>query len=123
MTTTGTTKHLGQAGHPGGYRRFLGTGAGSGLLGGICCVGSAIAIGGGVGGLSFFTTWMRHYQVYFIIASIAVMAAWLLRLVRVNGAGRGLLAVASGIWRQALTMGAAYALTLAAAAAAAGLVR
>jgi hypothetical protein len=118
MTDTGTTHHRGQAGHPGGYRRFLGTGAGSGLLGGICCVGSAIAVGTGVGSLSFFTTWMRHYQVYLIIASIAVMAAWLLHLIRVNGAGRGFAAAARGIWRHAAAMGAVYALTLLAAMAA-----
>jgi hypothetical protein len=114
MTDTGTTHHRG----PGGYRRFLSTGIGSGLLGGICCVGSAIAVGAGVGALSFFTTWMRHYQVYLITASIVVMAAWLLHLIRVNGAGRGLAAAARGIWRQATAMGAVYALTLLAAMAA-----
>jgi hypothetical protein len=123
MTDVGTTGHLGRAGHLRGYRRFLGTGIGSGLLGAICCVGSAIAVGAGVGGLSFFTTWMRHYQIYFIIASITIMAAWLLRLVRASGADRGLAAAARGIWRQALTMAAVYTLTLLAASAAAGLIR
>jgi hypothetical protein len=76
-----------------------------------------------VGGLSFFTTWMRHYQIYFIIASITIMAAWLLRRIRADGAARGLAAAARGIWRQALTMGAVYTLTLLAATAAAGLIR
>jgi hypothetical protein len=118
MATTGTTHHLGPAGHPGGYRRFLGTGIGSGLLGGLCCVGSAIAAGAGVGGLSFFTAWMRHYQAYFILASIAVMAAWLLHLIHLNGAGRGFAVAARGIWRHAAAMGAVYALTLLAAMAA-----
>ncbi len=36
-------------------RRFLGAGAGADLLGGICCLGSAIAVGGGASGLSCFT--------------------------------------------------------------------
>lgn len=123
MTDIDTTGHPAQAGHLRGYRRFLGTGIGSGLLGGICCVASAIAVGAGAGGLSFFTTWMRHYQMYFIIASITIMAAWLLRRIRAHGAGHGLAAAARGIWRQALTMGAVYTLTLLAASAAAGLIR
>ena len=123
MTDIGTTGHLGQAGHLRGYRRFLGTGIGSGLLGGICCADSAIAVGAGVGGLSFFTAWMRHYRTYFIITSITIMAAWLLRLIRANRAGRGLAAAARGSWRQALTMGAVYTLTLLAATAAAGPIR
>ena len=123
MTDIDTTGHPGQAGHLRVYRRFFGAGLGSGLLGGICCVGSAIAVGASVGGLSFFTTWMRSYQTYFIIASIAIMAAWLLRRIRANGAGRGLAAAARGIWRQALTMGAVYAATLLTAIVAAGLVR
>ncbi len=38
-----------------GLRRFLGAGAGADLLGGICCLGSAIAVGGGASGLSCFT--------------------------------------------------------------------
>ena len=122
MTDAGTTSP-GQAGHLRGYRHFLGTGLGSGLLAGICCVGSAIAVGASLGGLSFFTTWMRHYQVYFVIASIAIMAAWLLHQIRANATGRGLAAAARRIWRQALTMGAVYAVTLLAATAAAGLIR
>jgi hypothetical protein len=123
MTGISTTGHPGQAGHLPGYRRFLGTGLASGLLAGICCVGSAIAIGASVSGLSFFTTWMNRYQIYFIIASVTIMAAWLIRHIPADAAGHGLAAAARGIWRQALTMGAVYALTLLAATAAAGLTR
>lgn len=102
------------------YRRFLGTGVGSGLLGGICCVGSALAVGAGIGGLSFFTTWMSRYQIYFIAASIAIMAAWLTHVIRRNAAGQGLRAAARQISRQVLTMAAVYAITLLAGMAAAG---
>lgn len=84
-------------GHTRRYRRFLGAGAGSGLLGSICCVGSAIAVGTGIGGLSFFTNWMSRYQAYFIAASVAVMAAWLFRVIRRNGAGQGVKATARQI--------------------------
>jgi hypothetical protein len=102
------------------YRRFLGAGAGSGLLGSICCVGSAIAVGTGIGGLSFLTTWMSRYQIYFIAASIAIMAAWLTRVIRRSAAGQGVKAAARQISRQALTMAAVYAVTLLAGMAAAG---
>jgi hypothetical protein len=122
MTDINASHPLSRPGNPRGYRRFLRTGIGSGLLGGICCVGSAIAVGAGVGGLSFFTTWMRHYQIYFIAASIVVMAAWLTHLIRASQAGRGLAAAARAIWRQALTMGAVYAVILLAAMAATRLV-
>lgn len=102
------------------YRRFLGTGAGAGLLGSICCVGSAIAVGAGIGGLSFFATWMSRYQIYFIATSITIMAVWLTRVIRRNGTGQGLKAAARQIWRQALTMAAVYTVTLLAGVAAAG---
>ena len=104
------------------YRRFLGAGAGSGLLAGICRVGSAIAVGAGIGGLSFFTTWMSRYQLYFIAASIVIMAAWLFRVIRRNAAGQGVKAAARQISRQVLTMAAVYLVMLLAGMAAAGLV-
>ena len=106
-----------------GYRRFAGVGTGAGLIGGICCMGSAIAVGAGVGGLSFFTTWMNRYQLYLVVAGVVVMAAWLIRLVRRTGAGRGYAAAARAIWRQALVMGAMYALTLVIAIMVSGLIR
>ena len=85
-------------------------------------MGSAIAVGTGIGGLSFFTTWMSRYQVYFIAASIAVMALWLARVIRRNGAGQGVKAAARQISRQVLTMAAVYLVTLLAGMAAAGLI-
>lgn len=100
------------ASRPRGYRRFVGSGVGFGVLGGICCVGSAIAVGAGVGGLSFFTTWMNRYQMYVILASIVIMVAWLIRLARKNGARRGFAASVRMIWRQALAMGIVYIATL-----------
>jgi hypothetical protein len=116
-----TTITSAPAGQTRRYRRFLGVGAGSGLLGSICCAGSAIAVGAGIGGLSFFTTWMSRYQPYFIAASIAVMAVWLIRVIRRNGAGRGVKAAARQISRQVLTMTAVYLVMLLAGIAAAGL--
>jgi hypothetical protein len=82
------------------YRRFLGAGA-------------------GIGGLSSFTTWMSRYQVYFIAASIAVMALRLARVIRRNGAAQGARAAARQISRQVLTMAAVYLVTLLAGMAAA----
>ncbi len=105
-----------------GFRRFLGAGAGSGLLGGICCLGSAIAVGAGASGLSFFTTWMHRYQIYSILASIALMTIWVVRLIRRNGAGRGMAAALRGLRWHAITMGAVYLLTLVAMMAVAALV-
>src|SRR6266536_159577 len=86
-------------------RRFLGAGLGSGLLGGVCCLGSALAIGAGVGGLSFFSTWADRYQVYFVAASMLVMALWLVRQARRHASG-GLAAFVRGTWRQLVVMGA-----------------
>lgn len=123
MTHIDAARRLGQAGGVRRYPRFFRTGIWSGILGGLCCVGSAIAVGFGVGGLSFFTTWMNRYQMYFIIASIALMAAWVIRLIRSSGGRSGFAAAARTIWRQTLTMAVVYAFTLAAAMAVAALVR
>jgi hypothetical protein len=96
-------------------RRFLGAGLGSGLLGGVCCIGSAVAVGAGISGLSFFSTWLELYQPYFIAASMLVMALWLVRQVRrhARGGGRGALAAFfRGTWRQLVVMAVVYAVTL-----------
>src|SRR6266536_2070847 len=66
-------------------RRFLGIGAGSGLLGGICCIGSAIAVGLGVSAISFFGAWMDRYQIYFILVSVALMILLLVNWARSTG--------------------------------------
>ncbi|HCT76273.1 MAG TPA: hypothetical protein DGT23_06715 [Micromonosporaceae bacterium] len=107
-------------------RRFLGAGLGSGLLGGICCIGGAIAIGASVGGLSFFSTWMERYQIYFVVVSLLVMALWLLRQVRRHAQGGGRSTVKAFLqhtWRQLAVMGAAYLVTLGVAMAVVAAVR
>jgi len=96
--------------------RNLGVGAGSGLLGGLCCIAGAIAVGSGLAGLSFAGRLMDRYQPYFIAASVVMMAWWLLRTLREPGrrpAGRG--GVAAVTWafgRQLVPMGVMYAGTL-----------
>jgi hypothetical protein len=96
--------------------RVLGVGAGSGLLGGLCCIASAIAVGSGLGGLSVAGSLMDRYQPYFIAASMLMMAWWLLRTLRAMGrrpAGRGTVAVVAGaVGRQLAPMGIVYAGTL-----------
>jgi hypothetical protein len=62
---------------------------------------------------------MSRYQVYFIAASIAVMALRLARVIRRNGAAQGARAAACQISRQVLTMAAVYLVTLLAGMAAA----
>lgn len=102
----------------GSARRWFDTqaakvGAGTGLLAGVCCVGSAVAVGAGVGGLSFFTTWVDRYQMYFIAGSIALMALWLFRLGRRYGGSRGGLRRSGRILiRHALVMGGVYVIVL-----------
>lgn len=63
-------------------------------------------------GLAFSTTWVNRYQAYVILASVAFMAAWLIRLIHRNGPRRGLAASARLIWRQVLAMATEYGLTL-----------
>jgi len=92
--------------------RVLGVGAGSGLLGALCCIAGAIAVGSGLGGLSFAGTLMDRYQPYFITVSVLMMAWWLLRTVRVQSqgmAGDGLVALVRRAARPVALMGAAYA--------------
>jgi hypothetical protein len=95
-------------------RRFLGAGLGSGLLGGVCCFGSALAIGASIGGLSFFSTWMERYQIYFVLASALVMALWLVRQAHRarTGGGSTVRAFLRGARRQLVVMGAGYLITL-----------
>lgn len=105
-----------------GYRRFLGTGFGSGAIASVCCVGTAIAVGAGLSGLSFFRTWMNQYQIYFILLGVAVMAVWLVRQARQQGGAAGLKAGLRAIARQALIMGVVFAVTLGVTASVAGIV-
>ena len=100
-------------------RQSAEVGAGTGLLAGVCCIGSAVAVGAGVGGLSFFTTWVDRYQVYFITGSVALMALWLIRLGRRHGVSRrGLRHSGRILIRHALVMGGVYVITFGLAVAA-----
>ena len=104
-------------------RRFVWAGGLSGAMGGLCCVGAAIAIATGLGGLSFLTTWQERYTPYFVAGSIALMAAWLGRQVAMFGFNRaGLRRAARSIGRQAAVMGVVYSVTLALAFATMGVV-
>lgn len=107
---------------PGSRRQSLRTGLGSGLLGGLCCISAAVATAAGLGAAGFFTGLMERYQLHFVIASIAIMAAMLLRQLRRKGVPlRDLRAVARTVGRHALVMGVVYLITLGIAAGAAQL--
>jgi len=94
-------------------RRFLGVGVSSGFLGGICCIGGAVAVGFGVSGLSFFGAWMERYQIQFIVGSAALMILWLARVAKPYGFSRpGRVRAARVLGRHALVMGIIYTATL-----------
>lgn len=94
-------------------RRFVWAGGLTGVLGGLCCIGSAIALATGLGALSFFTTLSDQYTPYFVTASAVVMLIWLGRRVGAFGFSRdGLRRAGTVLGRQALVMGAMYGLTL-----------
>jgi hypothetical protein len=61
-------------------------GTSCGVLGGICCVGKAVAVGAGLGAASFLVTWMDRYQLYFVAASMGLLAIWLAGLIRPSSA-------------------------------------
>jgi hypothetical protein len=61
--------------------------AGSGLLGALCCIAGAIAVGSGLGALSVLGTLMDRYQPFFIALSVLAMTWWLLRTVRAQRHG------------------------------------
>jgi hypothetical protein len=104
-------------------RRSLRASLGSGLLGGACCIASAITTAAGLGAAGFFTTLMDRYQLYFIIGSVAIMALWLLRHLRRQGISPlDFRAVARTVGRQAIAMGVVYIITLGIAMAAVQLV-
>lgn len=106
-------------------RRFLGTGLGAGFLGGVCCIGSAVAVGASIGGLSFFTTLMDRYQIYFVLGSLLMMAFWLVRQIwRARAAGGSTVrAFLRTTWRQLVVMGIIYLVTLGVAMAVVAAVR
>jgi len=89
----------------------------SGIAGAICCIGNAVALGAGIGALSFFGTWMQRYQPYFILASVAVMAIAAVSLLRRHDER-----ATKRMLRHIGVMVAAYVLTLGAATMVSGLV-
>lgn len=112
-----------------GWRRWtdprsLRASFGSGLLGGLCCIASAITTAAGLGAAGFFTGLMDRYQPYFILGSVAIMVLWLLRHLRRQGSSpRDLRAVLRTVGRHAIVMGIVYIFTLGIAMAAVQLVQ
>lgn len=72
-----------------GRRGLTAGGGGAGLAAGLCCAGSAIAAGAGLGALSFFAVWLHRYQPYAIAATLLLAGWWLARSLRAMTAGRG----------------------------------
>jgi hypothetical protein len=96
---------------------------GSGLLGGLCCIASAITTAAGLGAAGFFTSLMDRYQLYFVLGSVAIMALWLLRQLRRQGISPlDYRAVLRTVGRHAIIMVIVYAVTLGIAMTAAQLV-
>lgn len=96
---------------------------GSGLLGGVCCIASAITTAAGLGAAGFFTNLMDRYQLYFIVGSVAVMVLWMLRHLRRRGVPlRDVRAILRTVGGQAIVMSLVYVITLGIAMAAVQLV-
>ena len=100
-------------------RRFTRAGFLSGLISGVCCLGSAVALATGIGALSFFQVWMERYQMYFILASLSLMGlatVWIVRRMGRQAARRMLV-------RHAAIMVVVYVATFGTASLVYGLVR
>lgn len=94
-------------------RRFMWIGGLTGLLGGLCCIGGAVALATGLGAISFLSTWEGRYTPYFIGGSVTLMALWLARRITMFGFTRsGLRRAAASIGRQTMVMGVIYGATL-----------
>lgn len=118
MDTSETTASASRTDVGGGRRRWaspqsLRAGLGSGLLGGVCCIGAAVTTAAALGAAGFFTTLMDRYQIYFILASVALMVLWLGRQLRRQGTSlTSLRAIGRAVGKHALVMGVVYAVTL-----------
>src|SRR5229473_7651254 len=88
MTTTREVTSA-SAARPGRRRFAAGVGGGAGLAAGLCCAGSAIAAGAGLGGLSFFAVWMHRYQPYVIAVTLLLAGWWLARSLRITSGRDG----------------------------------
>jgi hypothetical protein len=120
MTDTATAMDLvpGQAPSNPSGRRSAGTGLVSGLVGGLCCLGSALAISTGLGALSFFQVWMDRYQAYFLLGSATVMVTTTVWMIRQGGFRRS----RRVLIRHAVVMLGVYILTFGISTVAYGLV-
>jgi hypothetical protein len=88
-----------------------------GLVGGVCCMIGAVAVGLGLAGASFASTVMDRYQVWAMAASLVVLVVGLARSLRATRAGAGqarvdLRRAGRMLVRHAAVMGATYAITL-----------
>jgi hypothetical protein len=92
----------------------------SGLVGSVCCMIGAAAVGLGLAGVGFAGTLMARYQLWFIGASLVLMGSWMawsLRKERARAGARGwgrgdLGVVARTLGPQVAVMGAVYIVTL-----------
>lgn len=93
--------------------QYLRASLGSGLLGGICCIGAAVATAAGLGVAGSLTAFMESYQLYFILASAVVMGFWLVRHLRRRGISPlDVRAAGKAVGRHVLVMGVVYLVTL-----------
>jgi hypothetical protein len=92
----------------------------SGLVGSLCCMVGALAVGLGLAGVGFAGALMARYQVWFVAASLVLMGSWLawsLRRERAGSAGTGwgradLRVAARTLVPQVAVMGGVYGITL-----------
>lgn len=92
----------------------------SGLVGSLCCVIGAVAVGLGLAGATFAGTLMSRYQPWVITASLLIMGAWMawtLGSARASAGAVGwgrddLRVVARTLVPQAAVMGSIYVVTL-----------
>lgn len=72
-----------------------------------------MAVGLGVGFLSFLGAWMERYQMYVVAGSAALMLLWLARVAKPYGFTKpGIREAGRALGRHALLMGIVYAVAL-----------
>lgn len=109
----GIVKRFSQLGQGWFDRRSVGMGTSCGVLGGLCCIGKAVAVGAGLGASSFFVAWMDRYQLYFVVGSLGLLTIWLVGMIRSYGlTTTGLLTAGRSSVRHALVCGGTYVVTL-----------